>query len=67
MNVTKSRDENGWERLEKPSSHFRFHIFIREQKQNRKSSVGKTKSVIRDIRNDAIQSGTNRLRLGNDN
>jgi len=49
-------DESGRDRSGKCSNHFHFHIFIRKQKQKRESSVGKTKSVIRDIENGTIRS-----------
>jgi len=52
------RDENGRDRSGKLPNHFRFYIFIRERKRKRKSSVGKTKSVIRDIENGTIRSET---------
>jgi len=50
------RDESGRDRSGKYPNHFRFHIFIRKRKQERESSVGKTKSVIRDIGNGTIRS-----------
>ena len=43
------RDESGRDRSEKYSNQFRFHILIRKRKRVRESSVGKTKSVMRDI------------------
>ena len=41
---------------EKYSNQFRFHILIRKRKRVRESSVGKTKSVMRDIEIGTIRS-----------
>jgi len=58
--MLRSRDESGRDRSGKDPNHFRFHIFIRKRKRNRESSIGKTKSVIRDIRNGTIRSEAHR-------
>ena len=52
------RDESGRDRSGKYSNQFRFHILIRKRKRVRESSVGKTKSVMRDIGNGTIRSET---------
>jgi len=58
------RDENGRDRSRKNSNHFRFHILIWKRERERELSVGKTKTVMRDIGNGSIRSEACRLRAG---
>jgi len=57
----KTRDENGRKRLGNDPNHFCFHILIRKWERERKISIGKTKSVMRDIGNGTIRSEACRL------
>ena len=51
-----SRDESGRKRSGKYPNYFRFHIFMRERVRKRECSVGKMKSVTREIEIETIRS-----------